>query len=181
MPRIIILGSSGSGKSTLSSNLSRILSIPHIELDALNFNPGFVPSPELLPRVLEAATCNPSWIIDGNYRKVQVEIEPLVTHVIFLDLPFYLTLYRLVKRTFWRWWSGHLLWGKCRETVSSVFAWNNDGLFYYMIKYFWKKRAELTEKTRRMAKEGKTVWTFQKFSQVEQFMERIETRKLVFE
>ena len=39
--RIAVIGNSGSGKSTLARTLSARLGIPHIELDALNWQPGW--------------------------------------------------------------------------------------------------------------------------------------------
>ncbi|WP_242038993.1 ATP-binding cassette domain-containing protein [Anabaena lutea] len=39
MQRISIIGSSGSGKTTLAKQISQRLSIPHIELDYLHWEP----------------------------------------------------------------------------------------------------------------------------------------------
>ena len=42
--RIHVMGNSSSGKSTLAERLSRALELPLVELDALNWEPGWVSS-----------------------------------------------------------------------------------------------------------------------------------------
>ena len=41
MKKVIVVSSTGSGKSTLSKGLSALLSIPHIQLDALFWKPNW--------------------------------------------------------------------------------------------------------------------------------------------
>ena len=52
MRRIVVTGSTGSGKSTLAAELARRLAIPHVELDALHWEAGWNPVPELRLLVL---------------------------------------------------------------------------------------------------------------------------------
>lgn len=68
MQRILVMGSSGSGKSTFAQRLSDITGIPMVSLDALYWEPGWVPSDNagFDARVTDAAH-QPRWIIDGNY------------------------------------------------------------------------------------------------------------------
>ena len=68
MQRILVMGSSGSGKSTFAQRLSDITGIPTVSLDALYWQPGWMPSDttEFDARVTEAARL-PRWIMDGNY------------------------------------------------------------------------------------------------------------------
>jgi adenylate kinase family enzyme len=39
--RIVVVGASGSGKTTMAKALSRALGLPHVELDAINWQPGW--------------------------------------------------------------------------------------------------------------------------------------------
>ena len=68
--RIAIKGTSGSGKTTLGQRLSRVLEIPHIELDALNWEPGWrALSHEDLDefrRRVQTAPSGPEWVICGS-------------------------------------------------------------------------------------------------------------------
>ena len=46
--RIAIVGTSGSGKTTLARQLSSLLELPHVELDALHWDRGWTPTPEAI-------------------------------------------------------------------------------------------------------------------------------------
>ncbi|RPJ43605.1 MAG: hypothetical protein EHM21_11270 [Chloroflexi bacterium] len=41
-PRIVVVGVTGTDKTTISARLERILDLPHIELDALHWQPNWV-------------------------------------------------------------------------------------------------------------------------------------------
>ena len=43
--RIAVVGTSGSGKTTLAHRLAQQLGIPHVELDALHWDPNWTPAP----------------------------------------------------------------------------------------------------------------------------------------
>lgn len=50
MQRISIVGTSGSGKTTLARTLAQQLQFPHIELDALHWQPNWTELPDVLFR-----------------------------------------------------------------------------------------------------------------------------------
>ena len=39
--RIVVVGTSGAGKTTLARRIAALLMLPHIELDAINWQPGW--------------------------------------------------------------------------------------------------------------------------------------------
>ena len=39
--RIVVVGTSGVGKTTLAKDIAAALAIPHVELDALHWDPGW--------------------------------------------------------------------------------------------------------------------------------------------
>ncbi len=95
--------------------LSARLGIAHIELDALNWQPGWVglhqSDPELWSRTVAEAVIGESWITDGNYsRGAQPHILPRATDVIWLDYPRRVLMHRVVRRSFARAISGRELW-----------------------------------------------------------------------
>ncbi|WP_439597060.1 hypothetical protein [Falsiroseomonas sp.] len=113
--RIAILGNSGSGKSTLACTLSQRLGLPHIELDALNWQPGWralcEEEPEAWSRRVAQAVAGEAWITDGNYsRGAQPHILPRATDVIWLDFPRRVIMARVLRRSFLRAISGRELW-----------------------------------------------------------------------
>jgi adenylate kinase family enzyme len=99
MKRIVVIGSTGAGKTTLASSLAALLQIPHIELDALHWQPGWVAnSKEDFIRQAELATRAAAWVVDGNYSKAQHVIWPRADTLIWLDYPLLLILRRLLAR-----------------------------------------------------------------------------------
>ncbi len=112
--RITINGSSGSGKSTLARRLAAELDLPHVELDAVNWQPGWVDlnstdRPEFQRRV-EAALAGDRWVTDGNYSSVQGEIRARATDAIWLDYSRPLIMSRVIRRSLARAIEGKELW-----------------------------------------------------------------------
>jgi adenylate kinase family enzyme len=95
----MVIGSSGAGKSTFSRQLSKITGLPLIHLDRLHFSPNWVtmPKDDWKEKVAEIVEGD-AWIIDGNYSgTMEIRLEKCDT-VIFLDLPRFVCVYRVLKR-----------------------------------------------------------------------------------
>ena len=73
LERIVIVGKSGAGKTTLAAQLASRLSLHNIELDAINWQPNWVPLPndEMRERVSESIRDTDNWVLDGNYKAVR--------------------------------------------------------------------------------------------------------------
>ena len=97
--RILIVGRTGSGKTTLATELAGALGIPHIELDALYFGPGFSRAPlAVLRQRTEAAISGNRWVTDGNKSAVRDLVWPRADTVVWLDYSLAVSLLRLAKR-----------------------------------------------------------------------------------
>jgi hypothetical protein len=97
--RILILGRTGSGKTTLARDLAAAIGVPHVELDSLYFGPDFSTAPlDLLRERTSAAIAGDRWVTDGNKRAVRDLVWPRADTIIWLDYPFYVSLWRLAKR-----------------------------------------------------------------------------------
>lgn len=101
LQRVAVIGSAGAGKSTLARKLGAITGLPVVHLDALFWHPGWVETPRSEWRsIQEKLVEEPRWIIDGNYGStLQIRLTAADT-VIFLDLPPWVCLWRVVKRSF---------------------------------------------------------------------------------
>ena len=100
MKRIVVIGSGGSGKSTFSSALGEKLGIQVVHLDKLYWRPGWVETPkDEWVDIVRRELAMDSWVMDGNFggtRKMRLQAADTV---IFLDLPRYLCMYRILRRT----------------------------------------------------------------------------------
>ena len=70
--KITIQGYSGAGKSTLADTLGRMLGLPVLHLDSLNFSSGWVERDsedmkEDIRRFMDE-NAETGWVIDGNYK-----------------------------------------------------------------------------------------------------------------
>ena len=100
MKRAMIIGGSGSGKSTLARLLGEISNLPVVHIDPMYWKPRWVQrtSDETHALVLEAASKD-IWVFDGNHSRSIPDRMARADHFIFLDLPTYLRLWRVLNRT----------------------------------------------------------------------------------
>ena len=140
--KINIIGTSGSGKSTFSKQIAQKLNIPHIELDALFWKENWTPSSdqEFFTKIEKAINCE-NWVLDGNYDRTQDLKWEKVDKIIFLDLPFYLILFRIIKRSFIRSLTRKILWAGNQENIFKHLL-TKDSLILWVIKTFQKNRRE---------------------------------------
>lgn len=119
--RIHVMGNSSSGKSTMAARLADILGADFVELDALNWEPGWVglnaEDPDEFVRRIRAATAGDSWVVAGSYASIsQRTFWDRLDTVVYLDLSVPRLLVRMFVRSWRRWRSGELLWGTNRES-----------------------------------------------------------------
>lgn len=87
--RTLIVGNSGSGKSTLARRLVSEYSLPHLDLDAIVWEPGLVAiqRPFNITRLLltQFIEENNSWVIEGCYGELIRRALPDCTELVFLN------------------------------------------------------------------------------------------------
>ena len=113
--RIAIIGNSGAGKSTLARALSARLGVKHIELDSLNWGPGWTAlsqqHPERFAHVVAEEAATDGWVSDGNYTGGALpSILPRATDLIWLDYSRAVIMTRVLGRSFVRVLSSQELW-----------------------------------------------------------------------
>lgn len=117
--RIAVVGTSGAGKTTTAKRICVEFGLPHIELDAICWEPGWqslaYTDPEEFTRRVGAAVAVESWVVDGNYGVVRNLIWSRATHLVWLDYARPVIMYRVVKRSIARAINQTELWAGNRE------------------------------------------------------------------
>ena len=112
--RLVIVGTSGSGKTTMAKALSRALGVPRIELDAINWRPGWydiaVHEPDEFFRLVAAAAAGEAWVIDGNYSKARDAHWARATAFVWMDPERSVVMRQVVWRSFSRAVTKRELW-----------------------------------------------------------------------
>ncbi len=139
MQRIQLIGGSGAGKTTLGRRLAARLDLPFVDLDELFWEPGWreVGHAELARR-LAPRLAGPGWVVAGNYNATtEAHLWPRLTHLVVLDLPYPLLLWRSVWRTLRRGLTGEACCNGNRESVWRLL--HRDGVVRYLTRT-WRKR-----------------------------------------
>lgn len=139
--RIIIVGTTGCGKTTLAKKLSKQLQIPHFELDALHWGPNWQRVPdEIFRKHVKDIVQKDNWIIDGGYTRIAKDlIWGKVQLAIWLDFPFPVIFYRLMKRTLNNIYARKEYWPGCHESIRRQFL-SKDSIFLWAISTYRRKK-----------------------------------------
>lgn len=140
--RIVVIGTSGVGKTTLAARLAARLEVPHIELDALAWEPEWQKASSAVVRERVAAAIAPErWVLDGNYSQVRKMVWARADTLIWLCYPYRVVLWRLLRRTVRRVVGRELLWGTNVESLSNTLGTNS--LFLWQWKRHWLHHTQI--------------------------------------
>ena len=141
-----MIGSTGSGKTTFARALAQLLGVPHIELDALFWQPGWVMTDpdELREKVAAAIACE-GWVVDGNYSsRLGTLVLEQVDQIVWLDLPLRTTFRRLLRRTLRRLRTREPLWEGNKESFRNAFL-SRDSILLFALKTYRRGRRARAE------------------------------------
>jgi adenylate kinase family enzyme len=140
--RIAVVGTTGTGKTTFASRLARRFECPHVELDALHWEPGWKEAPlDVFRERVKEALVGPRWVVDGNYSRVRDIVWTRADTVVWLDYPLPIVLWRLLRRTVRRVVTREELWNGNRERFWSQFL-STDSLFLWALQTYGRRRRE---------------------------------------
>lgn len=171
MRRVVVFGTTGSGKSWLAEKLAERHGLRVIELDQLNWGPGWMPAPiELLRHRVEREIRDGDWIVVGNYDSVSDLTWRAADTLVWLDLPFALVIWRLFWRTLRRSVTKENLWGSgnTESLVRSFFT--RQSILLYAMKTHRRNRRRFAVDTRSFG-QGKKVVQLTSAREVERFVQ----------
>lgn len=121
--RVRVVGNSGSGKTTLARAVARRTGMAHIELDAVFWAPGWrqrdpQEGQALLRELLAAAP--DGWVVCGNWNRRVGDVLDAAEVIVWLDLPRWRIMPRVVRRTVWRGLTRRELWHGNRERLGNL-------------------------------------------------------------
>jgi adenylate kinase family enzyme len=121
--RISVVGSSGAGKTTFARAISKVLGVPHLELDSVFHQPEWTRLPDSEFRARVANYCEqPAWVIDGNYTSQGVLdiVWRRAETVVWLDPPVSVVIRRVIWRSLSRGLLATPLWNGNRERLRDL-------------------------------------------------------------
>jgi adenylate kinase family enzyme len=171
MQRIIVTGSTGAGKSTLAREIARRLGVPHVELDALYWDPGWTSAPPdvFRARVDAALPADGHWVVDGNFSSVRDLIWGRADTLVWLDYPFPLVFWRLFLRCIRRGVRREELFNGNREELWKHFF-TRESLFLWLLQSHWRRRRESREALTQPAYAHLTVRRFRRPKQAQAWL-----------
>lgn len=114
--------------------------MPHVELDSIFHQPGWTPlEPGEFRRRVDAATSAPRWVVCGNYTVVRDILWERADTVIAFDLPKWLNMWRVVRRTVTRLVRRQELWNGNRETLRNILAFHDEDRS--ILRWAWSAHA----------------------------------------
>jgi adenylate kinase family enzyme len=137
--RYLIQGVTGSGKSTLAAEISRRTGIPWHSMDELTWEPGWVAVPPDVQRERGAAVCaQDAWVMDTAYSAWLDLALARAEVIVALDYPRWLSLGRLIRRTWMRVLDKQLICNGNTETWRQVFS--SESIIAWHFRSFARKR-----------------------------------------
>jgi adenylate kinase family enzyme len=101
--RVVVIGTSGAGKTTMARAISQRTGVPHVELDAVNWQPGWRDldrhDRELFVQRVSDAIRAEAWVADGNYNSVRDALWRRATHLVWLDYDRPIIMARVISRS----------------------------------------------------------------------------------
>lgn len=144
--RIWVIGQPGAGKTTVSSDLALALRLTHYELDRHYWGPEWRAfSGEQFADDVARIVQKDSWIVDGSYADAATLVGARATCLVWVDIPFHGSLWRLIRRTYLRLIRKEVLWSNNVESWRNILL-KRDGIVYYALRTY-RERERFLNKT----------------------------------
>ena len=171
--RISVVGTIGSGKTTFALKTSKLLNAPHIELDALHWEPNWIEAPnDLFRERVKQSLQGDTWVVDGNYHQVRDIVWSRAETVVWLDFPFSTIMSRLARRTLRRIVTHEELWKGNQEHIRGLFS--RDSVFLWAIRTYRRRRKQYPILLNRPENSHLTVVRLRSPREAEEFLSKLK-------
>ena len=175
MQRVVVIGTSGSGKTTVAARIAKELNIRHIELDAIHWLPNWTELPDEEFKIQVAKeTIGECWVVDGNYKPVRDLLWKKADTLIWLDLPFRVVFWRVLKRTIRRIWTHEVLWNGNIERLSALFG--RYAMPVWVIRTYWRRKREYPELISESGYSHLNILHLRTVNETEKWLDGLKTR-----
>ena len=125
--RVVVVGNTAAGKSTLAARLAQRYGLVHLELDAFAHQAGWrLAEPEAFRTAVQERMTDQEWVADGNWLSYTTDwLWPQADTIVWLDLPLWRVLPRLIRRSLRRILTREQLWNGNRERWSALIGPNS--------------------------------------------------------
>lgn len=177
LKRVVVIGTSCSGKTTFAKGLARVLNRHHIELDAINWLPRWTTRPhDEFRRLVEEATAQDEWIVDGNYSRVREIVWARATTLIWLNFSFHVVMSHALRRTLTRSINKQVLFSGNQESLRMAFL-SSDSIILWVLKTYRRRRREYSRMLREECDKEVVVLTSPQAA--ERFLAKIKSQMSV--
>jgi adenylate kinase family enzyme len=142
--RVLVAGTSGAGKTTLAAQISEVLAIPHIEIDALYHGPNWTPRETFEEEVLRFSS-EPSWVTEWQYGPVRALLRDRADLLVWLDLPRLTVMRQIALRTLRRRLLREVLWNGNVEPPLRTFLHDREHIVRWAWSTHHKTRVRVAE------------------------------------
>lgn len=174
MTKVIIVGTSGAGKSTLARNLSKVLNLADIELDALFWGPNWISTePQEFAKKVEAAVGqHDRWVVHGNYSKIRDFVWRRGDTLIWLDYSRRVVFWRVFKRSVLRILKRETLWSGNQETFLKTFM-SRDSILLWSVQTYNRRKREYGDFINRPEYSHLQIFRFKSPEETDDFVGRL--------
>jgi adenylate kinase family enzyme len=161
----VVAGVSGTGKTTLAGRIADLLDIQHTEIDGLFHGPGWTPRAEFLDDV-RRLVAGEAWVTEWQYADARPLVAERADLMVWLDLPFPVTLARVVRRTVGRRLKREELWSGNREGPLWTFFTDRE----HIVRWAIRTRNKYDERIPALARDGQLVVRLCTTGEVDQWL-----------
>ena len=146
--RVLVAGTSGAGKTTTAARVAAILGVPHIEIDALFHGSHWTPRASFLNDV-RAFSAGPQWATEWQYSAVRAHLADRADLLVWLDLPRWVVMRQLIRRTLVRRLRRQELWNGNREPALWTILTDREHIVRWAWNTHHKSQARVAQLMRR--------------------------------